>query len=87
MAENKAAVKVFTTADCGFCRVVKGYLAASDVAFEEVDISADREAARWVIENVGQPSVPVTLFNDAEFVLGWNKAAIDDCLRKFKLIR
>lgn len=84
---NKPTVKVFTTSACGFCRVVKGYLAALEVEFEEVDIGANREAAEWVLENVGRPAVPVTLFNDAEFVLGWDKSAIDDQLKKLKLIR
>ena len=84
---DQTAVKVFTTPDCGFCRVVKAYLEALDVAFEEVDVSADKEAAEWLVKSTGTTGVPLTLFGDSEFVLGWQKNQLDDYLRKFKLIK
>ena len=85
--DKNVAVKVFTTQECGFCRVVKAYLHSLNVKFKEVDLNEDREAVEWVIKNVGQVGVPLTLFNESEFVLGWQKEQIDIYLKKFKLIK
>ena len=79
-------VKVYTTPTCPFCRVVKAYLSGLGVEFEEIDLSSNEAAASWLNENLGQIGVPVTLFEGNKFVLGWQKAEIDEHLRQLKLI-
>lgn len=83
----KGSVKIFTTRECGFCRIVKSYLQALNVEFEEVDLNKDLEAVDWLRKNVGNVGVPLTLFNETDFVLGWQRDQIDACLKKFKLIK
>ena len=39
------SVKVYSTKTCPWCVKVKEYLDSLHVAFDEVDVSADREAA------------------------------------------
>ncbi len=87
MDKEDTPIKVFTTQECGFCRVVKAYLHSLDVKFEEVNLNEDREAVAWIEKNIGQVGVPLTLFGDSEFVLGWQKEQIDAYLKKFKLIK
>ena len=79
-------IKVFSTPQCGFCQVVKSYLKSLDIDFQEIDIERDPEQARWLQENLGLNGVPVTLFNQKQFVVGWQKEAIDSQLRDLKLI-
>ena len=85
MADHKT-VKIFTTPACGFCRVVKAYLHSLEVEFEEVDLSRDQEAVQWLNERLGRLGVPITLFGEQDFVLGWQKETIDEHLRRLKLI-
>lgn len=88
MGDSKEVlIKVFTTRECGFCRVVKSYLQALNVEFEEVDLNENPETVDWLKENIGQIGVPITLFNESDFVLGWQRDQIDAYLKQFKLIK
>ena len=80
-------VKIFTTPTCHFCHLVKNYLTELKVDFAEVDLTVDHAAANWLTETTGQQGVPITLFNDAEFVVGWQKDLLDTYLRQYKLIK
>ncbi|WP_243669222.1 glutaredoxin family protein [Methanoculleus chikugoensis] len=44
-----AGVKVYTTENCPYCRMVQAFLRKHDVEFEIVDVGKDREAAREMI--------------------------------------
>ena len=43
-------VKVYSTKTCPWCVKVKEYLDSLHVAFDEVDVSADREAAMELVK-------------------------------------
>ncbi|MDD3513625.1 MAG: FAD-dependent oxidoreductase [Synergistaceae bacterium] len=66
-----AGVKVYTTENCPYCRMVQAFLRKHDVEFEIVDVGKDREAAREMIAISGQRGVPVTVFGD-EVVVGFD---------------
>ncbi|KAF5045620.1 Ferredoxin--NADP reductase [anaerobic digester metagenome] len=66
-----AGVKVYTTENCPYCRMVQAFLRKQDVEYEIVDVGKDREAAREMIEISGQRGVPVTVFGD-EVVVGFD---------------
>ncbi|WP_292519118.1 FAD-dependent oxidoreductase [Methanoculleus sp.] len=66
-----AGVKVYTTENCPYCRMVQAFLRKNDVEYELVDVGKDREAAREMIEISGQRGVPVTVFGD-EVVVGFD---------------
>ncbi len=66
-----AGVKVYTTENCPYCRMVQAFLRKHDVEFELVDVGKDREAAREMIEFSGQRGVPVTISGD-EVVVGFD---------------
>ena len=74
-------VKVFSTKTCPWCTKVKEYLDEKGVAFEEVDVAADRAAAMEMVKKSGQMGVPVTQIGE-KFIVGYNTEAIDAELAK-----
>jgi len=65
-------VKVYTTPACSYCYALKNFLKEHQVEFEEIDVSADSEAAEKMIEKSGQMGVPVTEVN-GEIVVGFDR--------------
>ena len=52
------AVRVYTTMICGYCYRAKLLLKERGVAFEEIDVTRDAEARRWLVEMTGRRTVP-----------------------------
>lgn len=55
------------------------YLREKNIDFKEVDVSADVNAAREMIEKSGQRGVPV-IDIDGTIIVGFDETAIDDAL-------
>ena len=73
-------VKVYSINDCPWCEKVKKYLKSKNVEFEEHNIEendADRDAC---YELTGDTMVPITTSNDKDYVLGFEKAKLDEML-------
>ena len=52
-------VTVYTTQNCPYCRMVKAYLDRHKVEYMAIDVGADREQARKMVEISGQYGVPI----------------------------
>jgi len=74
-------IKVYSTTTCPWCTKVKDYLKSKGVEFENVDVSANREAAMEMVKKTQQMGVPVTEI-DGEFVIGYDTAKIDELLSR-----
>jgi len=72
-------VTVYTTPTCSWCGAVKEHLRSNGIPFEEVDVAADMERAREMVEKSGQYGVPVIEI-DGEIVIGFDRARIDALL-------
>jgi len=72
-------VLVYTTPTCGYCHQVKQYLAQQGVAYREIDVAADPQAAAEMVKLSGQRGVPV-LDIDGQVVIGFNPTRIDQLL-------
>jgi glutaredoxin-like YruB-family protein len=72
-------VTVYTTPTCPWCGVAKKYLDGHGIAYTEVDVAADYEAAMEMVRKTGQQGVPVIEI-DGEFVIGFDRARIDALL-------
>jgi mycoredoxin len=60
-----AQVTMYSTPWCGYCRRLKGQLAREGIAYLEVDIEQDPEAADLVRQvNGGDQTVPTLVFRD-----------------------
>jgi len=69
-------VKIYTTPTCPYCRRLKAYLDEKGVVYENIDVSANPEAAKKVVELSGQMAVPM-LEIDGGIVAGFDKERID----------
>ncbi len=74
-------VIVYSTPTCPYCTMAKEYLKKGGVAFEEINVAEDQEAAREMVEKSGQLGVPV-LDIAGEIVVGFDRARIEQALRK-----
>jgi len=75
-----ANVKVYSTPACPFCVQVKQFLKDNQVAFEDIDVSADYDKAQEMIDKTGQMGVPV-LDIDGEVIVGFDREAITNALK------
>lgn len=74
-------VRVYSTEQCPYCHMAKDYLEAKGVAFEDVNVGEDREAAQEMIDKSGQMGVPV-LDVGGEIIVGFDVPRIDAALEK-----
>jgi glutaredoxin 3 len=73
------AVIVYSAPACSWCQAVKEYLSAHDVPFDDIDVSADINRAREMVEKSGQYGVPV-IDIDGEIVVGFDRPRINELL-------
>lgn len=72
-------VTIYTTPTCSWCTATKDHLSAHGIAFDEVDVAADMQRAREMVEKSGQYGVPV-IDIDGEIIVGFDRARIDSLL-------
>jgi len=73
----------FTQPGCLSCELMKVFLEAKQIAFEERDISADSEARRAMMERHGSretPTVVVITGEAEEVVVGFDPVRLDQLL-------
>lgn len=69
-------VKVYSTPTCPYCTMAKRYLDSKNVQYENIDVSADRNAAAEMVRKSGQRGVPV-IDIDGNIIVGFDKDRID----------
>lgn len=72
-------VTIYTTTSCGYCKATKAFLHKHTVPFTEIDVGADREKAREMIEVSGQMGVPVVIIGE-QIVIGYDEEKIKSLL-------
>lgn len=75
------AVKVYSTPTCPWCTRAKNYLASKSIAYEDIDVSKDRDAAAEMVEKSGQRGVPVIDFNGT-VIVGFDQAALEQLIKE-----
>lgn len=77
-------ITIYSTATCGFCKMLKNYLQSKNISFTEKKADEDQALAVELYEKSGQLGVPFTIIkkDDGEEVgiLGFNKQQIDSVL-------
>lgn len=73
-------VTIFTTNTCGYCQMVKKYLGAKGVAYEEVNLDTYPERQAEAINLSGVMTVPVTVVtqhdDSRDVIVGYNLARL-----------
>ena len=77
MTEKK--VTIYSTPTCPYCKQLKSYLSEKGVTFEDIDVAADQEKAKEMVEKSGQMGVPVTDIG-GEIIIGFDKEKVDAAL-------
>ena len=71
-------VRVYTTSYCAFCRRAKELLRKREIAFEGIDVTADADTRRWLVETTGRRTVP-QIFVGEEAIGGYEELqALDE---------
>lgn len=73
------SVTVYSTPSCSWCTTLKNYLRQHKIQFTDIDVSADPEQARALVNKTGQTGVPQTEIN-GEMVIGFDKSKINRLL-------
>lgn len=79
-AKKAANVIVYSTPTCPYCQAAKEYLKENKVAYKNIDVSKDQDAAQEMIEKSGQMGVPVIDIG-GEIIVGFDKEAIKKALK------
>lgn len=73
-------ITIFTTSTCAYCPMVKKYLAAKGLTYDEVNLDTNPERQAEVLELSGALTVPVTVITREDdtrsVVVGYNLAKL-----------
>lgn len=72
-------VTIYSTPTCPYCKQAKEFFKENNVEFTDIDVGADQEKAKEMIEKSGQMGVPV-IDIDGEIIIGFDKKALKDKL-------
>lgn len=86
MDSTDAAVKIYSTSWCAYCRMVIEYLTKLGVPFKEINIEQDQVAAQYIMGKTRSAAVPQIEIGD-KVILGFDRPRIDDALRASKLVQ
>jgi alkyl hydroperoxide reductase subunit F len=70
-------VTVYSTQNCPYCRMAKAFLDRHGVPYESIDVGADTESAKKMIELSGQRGVPVITVDD-EVIVGFDSQRLNE---------
>ena len=77
-------ISIYSTATCGYCKMLKSYLQSKNIAYEEKMADEDPNLARELYEKSGQLGVPFTIIETVEGkeekILGFDRPRIDEVL-------
>ena len=72
-------INVYSTPSCPRCKKLKDYLNSKNIKFNDIDVSADADKIREMIDKSGQMGTPV-IDIDGEIIVGFDKEKIDNIL-------
>jgi glutaredoxin-like YruB-family protein len=76
-----AKIKIYSTPQCGFCKMAKDYFNSKKWEYEEYDVTKDIEKQKEMIKKTGQMGVPV-IDIDGKIIIGFDKPKIDELMAK-----
>lgn len=88
MSEDKPTVIIYSTNWCAYCKMARQYMTGLDVPVEEKNIEEDEDAHKELMDKIGGNfrGVPVIDIN-GDIILGFDRAKIDDSLKKFGYVK
>lgn len=68
-------ITVYTTTTCPYCVMLKNFLNSEGLAYKEVNVQLDQQAANKLVATTGQLGVPQTEIN-GQWVIGFDPEKI-----------
>ena len=65
-------ITIYSTPTCHFCHMAKEFLTQNNVAYTDIDVSADPDKRAEMIDKSGQMGVPVIVIGD-EVIVGFDR--------------
>lgn len=81
--KEPAKITIYSTATCGFCKMLKSYLNDKGIKYDVKMADEDQNIARELYEKSGQLGVPFTIVEKdgkEEKILGFDRGRIDTVL-------
>ena len=72
-------IKVYSTPTCPYCKMTKKFLNDNDIAYQDLNVAADKAARDEMIRKTGQLAVPV-IDIDGEIMVGYDQAKLKEQL-------
>lgn len=76
-------VTIYTTPTCPYCQMAKQFFTDNKVAYSEVDVASDQQAAQLMIKKSGQMGVPVIAVEKGgreEVIVGFDQPRLTKAL-------
>ncbi len=73
-------INIYSTPTCPHCIKLKDYLNSKNIEFNDIDVSADPDKIREMIDKSGQMTTPV-IDIEGEIIVGFDKEKIDNILK------
>ncbi len=80
---SQPKITVYSTATCGFCKMLKSYLNSKDIKYDVKMADEDQAIAKELYEKSGQLGVPFTIIEkdgEEKKILGFDRPQIDKAL-------
>lgn len=78
-------ITIYSTATCGYCRMLKSYLQSKSISYNEKMVDEDPSLAQELVSKSGQLGVPFTVITTddgkEEKILGFDKQRVDEVLK------
>ena len=79
MADKK--IVIYSTPTCPYCKRAKDYLSQKGIPYTDINVAADKDKTKEMIQKSGQMGVPVIIVDD-EVIVGFNQGKLDELLSK-----
>ena len=77
-------ITIYSTATCGFCKMIKSYLSDKGISYNVKMADEDQAIAKELFEKSGQLGVPFTVITDEdgneEKILGFDREKLNSVL-------
>jgi len=85
MPDTAAKVTIYGAEWCPPCHTAKAYLKSRNIDFEYINVDQKPDEGRAIAAKTGWTAIPIIKIGD-EYILGFDRAKLDDALRANKLI-
>lgn len=72
-------VTIYSTPTCHYCNLAKTFFKENNIEYREINVAADREKAKEMVQKSGQMGVPVITIDDA-LIVGFDEQALRNAL-------